>query len=65
MHARENGQRLGPPITAALRTHEIRKLFRAGLSKAEIAQRLTIGRTSVRRILGEGFDHERPVGSTP
>ena len=32
---------------------QIRKLHRAGVSKAEIARRLNIGRTSVRRILGE------------
>ena len=31
---------------------EIRKLHRAGLSKSEIARRVQIGRTSVRRILG-------------
>ena len=31
---------------------EIRKLHRAGVSKSEIARRLQIGRTSVRRILG-------------
>ncbi|MBV9155793.1 MAG: helix-turn-helix domain-containing protein [Acidobacteriaceae bacterium] len=30
---------------------EIRKLHRAGIAKAEIARRLNIGRTSVRRIL--------------
>ena len=30
---------------------EVRKLYRAGVSKAEIARRLQIGRTSVRRIL--------------
>jgi hypothetical protein len=30
---------------------EIRKLHRAGVSKSEIARRLQIGRTSVRRIL--------------
>ena len=34
------------------RPAEIRKLHRAGVSKAEIARRLKIGRTSVRRILG-------------
>jgi putative DNA-invertase from lambdoid prophage Rac len=50
-HAREKGKRLGRPATAALRTAEIRKLHRAGVSKAEIARRLQIGRTSVRRIL--------------
>src|SRR3989441_635784 len=52
-HARRNGQRLGRPVTAGLQAGQVRKLYRAGLSKAEIARRLEIGRTSVRRILGE------------
>ncbi len=51
-HARENGKRLGRPTTAAIHAAEIRKLHRAGTSKSEIARRLNIGRTSVRRILG-------------
>jgi DNA invertase Pin-like site-specific DNA recombinase len=51
-HARESGKRLGRPATAAAHTAEIRKLRRAGVSKSEIARRLEIGRTSVRRILG-------------
>jgi len=50
-HARENGKRLGRPATAAVKSSEIRKLYRAGVSNAEIARRLKIGRTSVRRIL--------------
>jgi putative DNA-invertase from lambdoid prophage Rac len=50
-HARQNGTRLGRPSTAALRAPEVRKLHRAGVSKSEIARRLQIGRTSVRRIL--------------
>lgn len=50
-HARQNGKRLGRPLTAGLQATEIRKLFRAGVAKAEIARRLQIGRTSVRRIL--------------
>jgi putative DNA-invertase from lambdoid prophage Rac len=50
-HARQSGQRLGRPSTAALHSGEVRKLHRAGLSKSEIARRLQIGRTSVRRIL--------------
>ena len=49
-HARQNGKRLGRPATAALHAVEIRKLHRAGISKSEIARRLRIGRTSVRRI---------------
>ena len=50
-HARQNGQRLGRPLTAALHADQVRKLQRAGISKSEIARRLQIGRTSVRRIL--------------
>jgi len=50
-HARQNGQRLGRPATAARHTGEVQKLYRTGVSKAEIARRLDIGRTSVRRIL--------------
>lgn len=49
--ARQNGKRLGRPITAGLKGAEVRKLYRDGVSKAEIARRLQIGRTSVRRIL--------------
>lgn len=51
-HARQNGKQLGRPMTAGLQGTEIRKLYRAGVAKAEIARRLGIGRTSVRRILG-------------
>ena len=51
-HARANGKRLGRPATAAVHAAEIRKLHRAGVSKSEIARRVRIGRTSVRRILG-------------
>jgi DNA invertase Pin-like site-specific DNA recombinase len=50
-HARQSGTRLGRPMTAGLRAAEIRKLHRAGVAKAEIARRLRVGRTSVRRIL--------------
>ncbi len=50
-HARQNGKRLGRPITAQLQADQVRKLYRDGVSKAEIARRLRIGRTSVRRIL--------------
>ena len=50
--ARQNGKRLGRPETAAKHASEIRKLHRTGVSKSEIARRLQIGRTSVRRILG-------------
>jgi putative DNA-invertase from lambdoid prophage Rac len=50
--ARQNGKRLGRPVTAGLHAAAVRKLHRAGISKSEIARRLQIGRTSVRRILG-------------
>jgi DNA invertase Pin-like site-specific DNA recombinase len=49
--ARQNSKRLGRPTTAGLKAAEVRKLHRAGVAKAEIARRLDIGRTSVRRIL--------------
>src|SRR6266849_4116500 len=49
--ARQNGKRLGRPATAVAHAAEIGKLYRAGVSKSEIARRLDIGRTSVRRIL--------------
>jgi putative DNA-invertase from lambdoid prophage Rac len=50
-HARQNGRILGRPLTAGLKADRIRKLHRSGLSKAQIARQLSIGRTSVRRIL--------------
>jgi putative DNA-invertase from lambdoid prophage Rac len=49
--ARLKGKHFGRPLTAAKKAGQIRKLYRAGISKAEIARRLDIGRTSVRRIL--------------
>src|SRR5512142_2562597 len=52
-HARQNGTKLGRPMTAAIHADQVRKLYRAGTSKSEIARRLQIGRTSVRRILKE------------
>ena len=48
--ARLNGKHLGRPLTAGLHAAEIRKLYHAGVAQAEIARRLRIGRTSVRRI---------------
>src|SRR5690349_19338139 len=51
--ARQHGKHLGRPLTAGLKETEIRKLHRIGVAKAEIARRLGIGRTSVRRILGQ------------
>jgi DNA invertase Pin-like site-specific DNA recombinase len=51
-HAREKGKRLGRPTTVAVHAADIRKLHRSGVNKSEIARRLQVGRTSVRRILG-------------
>jgi putative DNA-invertase from lambdoid prophage Rac len=50
-HARQSGKGLGRPPSAALKAGQVLKLYRVGTSKAEIARRLQIGRTSVRRIL--------------
>ena len=49
--ARKKGVRLGRPITAADKAKEVKQLYQQGLSKSEIARRLNIGRTSVRRLL--------------
>ena len=53
IEAQRKGTKLGRPTTAAKKSGQIRKLHRAGVSKAEIARRLEIGRTSVRRILAD------------
>jgi putative DNA-invertase from lambdoid prophage Rac len=50
-HARQNGKKLGRPVSAGLQADQVRRLYRTGVSKSEIARRLQIGRTSVRRIL--------------
>jgi putative DNA-invertase from lambdoid prophage Rac len=49
--ARLKGKHLGRPVTAGKKAGQIGRLHRAGVSKAEIARRLDIGRTSVRRML--------------
>ena len=53
--ARLQGKHLGRPVTVGKMGGQIRKLHRAGVAKAEIARRLGIGRTSVRRILKTYF----------
>ena len=50
-HARLRGTRLGRPPTAIPKATAVGKLFRQGVGKSEIARRLGIGRTSVRRLL--------------
>jgi DNA invertase Pin-like site-specific DNA recombinase len=49
--ARLQGKHLGRPVTVGKKGSQIRKLNRAGVSKAEIARQLNISRTSARRIL--------------
>ena len=52
-HARLNGKRLGRPPSVVHNAAEVWKLCRQGISKSEIARRLRIGRTSVRRLLAQ------------
>jgi putative DNA-invertase from lambdoid prophage Rac len=52
-HARLNGKRLGRPPSVVHKAIETRKLYRQGISKSEIARKLEIGRTSVRRLLAQ------------
>jgi putative DNA-invertase from lambdoid prophage Rac len=49
--ARKEGRPHGRPPSARLHTAEIRTLFSAGTSKRQIAARLNISRSSVRRVL--------------
>ena len=51
--ARKEGKPHGRPATVAKQKSTVRKLFAEGKSKSEIARRLNIGRTSVRRMLNE------------
>jgi len=52
-HARLQGKQLGRPPSVVHNAAEVRKLCRQGISKSEIARRLEIGRTSVRRLLAQ------------
>jgi putative DNA-invertase from lambdoid prophage Rac len=49
--SRVRGQPHGRPPTVKTRSAEIKRLLARGLSKREIAKRLKVGRTSVRRVL--------------
>lgn len=52
-HARKKGGLHGRPATVKKYSTEIKALFNGGMSKSEIAKKLEIGRTSVRRVLSE------------
>src|SRR3984957_6519919 len=52
-HARQQGTQLGRPPSVVHNAAEVLKLCRQGISKSEIARRLDIGRTSVRRLLAQ------------
>lgn len=49
--AKAQGKAMGRPKTAAKRAEEMNELHAQGISQAEIARRLGVGRTSVRRAL--------------
>ena len=51
--ARKGGRPHGRPRSASLQAEQVRRLRAQQLSKSEIARRLRIGRTSVRRSLAE------------
>jgi putative DNA-invertase from lambdoid prophage Rac len=52
--ARKEGRPQGRPRTASLKVNDILRLKAEQMSHSEIARRLGIGRTSVRRILAAG-----------
>jgi putative DNA-invertase from lambdoid prophage Rac len=52
--ARKEGRPHGRPRAASLKLHEVIRLKAERVSHSEIARRLGIGRTSVRRVLAEG-----------
>lgn len=54
--ARAEGKSHGRPRTASLLKDQVEDMYEAGMSKSEIARRLSIGRTSVRRMLEDNVD---------
>ena len=52
-HTLQQGKRLGRPPSVLHKAVEARKLHQQGSSKSEIARKLEIGRTSVRRLLAQ------------
>jgi putative DNA-invertase from lambdoid prophage Rac len=60
-HARQAGRPHGRPPTARRQAARIQRLYARGVSKAAIARRLQIGRTSIRRILLEHAAPQKPT----
>ena len=58
--ARKEGKPHGRPTTAGLHLQKVKELFRKGLSKREIAKRIGISRTSVRRLLAPSAHKRSP-----
>ncbi len=54
-HARTKGRPHGRPATAKKYENEVITLFKNGLNQSDIARKLNIGRTSVRRILSSAI----------
>jgi putative DNA-invertase from lambdoid prophage Rac len=51
VHARSKGKAHGRPSTTKKFENEIVALYKKGISQSEIARKIGIGRTSVRRII--------------
>jgi len=60
--ARKEGKPHGRPQTITKHSQTVRSLFKKGISKREIAKRLNISRTSVRRLL-EPIAKTQPSGN--
>ncbi|TCG04082.1 hypothetical protein BZM27_43460 [Paraburkholderia steynii] len=65
-HARLQGKPHGRPPTVMSHAPEMRALYAQGVSKREIARRLNVSRTSVRRLVGpaDGGDTPSPRASS-
>ena len=63
--ARKEGRPHGRPRTATLKADEVLRLKAERVSHSEIARRLGIGRTSVRRVLAENGIDTRPDRARP
>lgn len=55
--AKLQGRAHGRPVSAGLKIKQVKKLYRMRYSKSEIARRLKISRTSVRRLLEQPGGH--------